>query len=642
MDLSRGIRAACLLCACIAGGAPAAINTAGELGVVRTQSAKTLGKARMNVGLGVEFEQSSDYVKGPTSDISRIVPRDTSLANVIQDPAKLISADFYLAMGLLNFWDLALALPLYYDWSGFGPSNPSDAGLGDLEVSAKFMLPPITFDKNFYSAVLLSVTLPTGMKGNGLFPRNLHYSVDTTLNPAKDLYSMEYATVKPMMLFTFDLGKSAPLQIHVNLGGVITEVNRQNTVIGALALEYTPREFITLFAELWAESRWTNISSGYDIRRDPIWATPGVKITAPNGLYFYLAGDFSLSSKLPEDRNNWDKKGFKYSTGIQPDYGVQFSFGWNGFLVAQDRDKDGIKDDVDKCPDDPEDMDGFEDSDGCPDPDNDKDGICDPWVAEKHLESKYAAVCKGIDKCPDKPEDIDGFKDDDGCPDPDNDGDGIPDVKDQCPNQPEDFDGFQDNDGCPDFDNDKDGVPDSVDRCPNEPEDLDGFEDKDGCPDIDNDKDGIPDLKDKCPDQPETYNGYLDDDGCPDTVPAPPKKKEPDFPKQQTLRGVTFRSNTAELTFESYQWLDPIVKAMKEYPEIEIEVRGYTDSMGKYASIMQITQMRAEAVRQYLLSQGVEPGRVRAVGFGAGSPLADNRIAAGRALNRRIEIVRVK
>jgi OmpA-OmpF porin, OOP family len=81
---------------------------------------------------------------------------------------------------------------------------------------------------------------------------------------------------------------------------------------------------------------------------------------------------------------------------------------------------------------------------------------------------------------------------------------------------------------------------------------------------------------------------------------------------------------------------------MKEYPELEIEVRGYTDSMGKYASIMQITQMRAEAVRQYLLSQGVEPGRVRAVGFGAGSPIADNRTAAGRALNRRIEIVRVK
>ena len=635
MDLSRGIRAACLLCACIAGGAPAAINTAGELGVVRTQSAKTLGKARMNVGLGVDFEQSSDYVKGPTWDIGRIEPGDTTIANVIQDPAKLISSDFYLAMGLLDFWDLGVSLPLYYDWSGFGPSNPSDAGLGDLEISTKFMLPPTTFDKIFYQAVLLSVTLPTGMKGNGLFPRHLHYSVDTTLNPAKYLYTEEYATVKPMMLFTFDLGKRVPLQIHANLGGVFTEVNKQNTVCGALALEYAPTEFLTLFAEITGESRWSNISSGYDIRKDPLWVTPGIRITAPNGFYFYLAGDFSLSSKQDQDRINWHKKGFTYSTGVQPDYGVQFTIGWSGFLVTQDRDHDGIPDNVDKCPDDS----GPAANNGCPDPDSDKDGVCDPWVAEKHQESKYAAVCKGIDKCPDKPEDVDGFKDDDGCPDPDNDGDGIPDVKDQCPNEPEDFDGFQDNDGCPDYDNDHDGIPDSVDRCPNEPEDLDGFEDNDGCPDIDNDRDGIPDLKDKCP----NVAGPASNNGCPDTTPPPkPVKKEPDFPKNQTLRGITFKGNTAEMSFESFQWLDPFVKTMREFPEIEIEVHGYTDGMGKYAAAMQITQTRAEAVRQYLINQGIDPGRVRAVGFGSGSPIADNRTAAGRALNRRIEIMRVK
>jgi len=55
-----------------------------------------------------------------------------------------------------------------------------------------------------------------------------------------------------------------------------------------------------------------------------------------------------------------------------------------------------------------------------------------------------------LDKCPDDPEDKDGFEDDDGCPDPDNDGDGIPDVKDKCPNEPETVNGFQDDDGCPD------------------------------------------------------------------------------------------------------------------------------------------------------------------------------------------------
>jgi len=88
-------------------------------------------------------------------------------------------------------------------------------------------------------------------------------------------------------------------------------------------------------------------------------------------------------------------------------------------LPDDDNDGDGITDKLDKCPNDPEDRDGFEDADGCPDYDNDKDGIPD-----------------SIDKCPNEPEDRDGFQDEDGCPDPDNDNDGIPDVVDKCPNEP--------------------------------------------------------------------------------------------------------------------------------------------------------------------------------------------------------------
>ena len=98
-----------------------------------------------------------------------------------------------------------------------------------------------------------------------------------------------------------------------------------------------------------------------------------------------------------------------------------------------DRDGDGIPDDVDQCPDHPEDFDGFEDSDGCPDPDNDKDGILDK-----------------TDLCPNDPEDKDGFQDEDGCPDPDNDQDRILDPDDSCPNKPETYNGFEDEDGCPD------------------------------------------------------------------------------------------------------------------------------------------------------------------------------------------------
>lgn len=92
-------------------------------------------------------------------------------------------------------------------------------------------------------------------------------------------------------------------------------------------------------------------------------------------------------------------------------------------------------------------------------------------------------VPDNVDACPDAPEDFDGFADTDGCPDPDNDGDGILDVNDDCPNQSEDVDGFQDSDGCPDPDNDGDGILDSNDRCPDAAEVFNNFEDTDGCPD---------------------------------------------------------------------------------------------------------------------------------------------------------------
>ena len=88
-------------------------------------------------------------------------------------------------------------------------------------------------------------------------------------------------------------------------------------------------------------------------------------------------------------------------------------------------------------------------------------------------------ILDNVDECPDDPEDFDGFEDENGCPDDqDTDGDGIPDSRDACVAEPEDVDGYMDTDGCPDRDNDTDGVPDVGDRCPNEP----GPEAEQGCP----------------------------------------------------------------------------------------------------------------------------------------------------------------
>jgi OOP family OmpA-OmpF porin len=236
-----------------------------------------------------------------------------------------------------------------------------------------------------------------------------------------------------------------------------------------------------------------------------------------------------------------------------------------------------------------------------------------------------------LDKCPNEPEDKDGFQDEDGCPDLDNDGDGIPDALDKCPNEPEDKDGFQDEDGCPDLDNDGDGIPDAIDKCPNEPEDKDGFQDEDGCPDPDNDGDGIPDVRDKCPNEPETFNNYKDDDGCPDEVPAEVKKFT------GVIQGINFKTASAEILAGSYVILDRAVKVLQDYPEVNLEISGHTDNRGKADYNLDLSQRRADSVKTYFVQRGVASARLQAIGYGLTRPIADNKTGSGRATNRRTE-----
>jgi outer membrane protein OmpA-like peptidoglycan-associated protein len=280
----------------------------------------------------------------------------------------------------------------------------------------------------------------------------------------------------------------------------------------------------------------------------------------------------------------------------------------------QDQDEDGMTDDVDNCPTEAEDKDGFQDDDGCPDLDNDSDGVAD-----------------ADDKCAIDPEDKDGFQDDDGCPDADNDADGILDTDDKCAMDPEDKDGFQDEDGCPELDNDADGLADTSDQCPMEAEDADGFQDEDGCPDPDNDGDGVLDAADKCPTEMETKNGFQDTDGCADEIPKQVQRFT------GTIKGITFETGKDVIRKSSNNTLNQAVKLLSDYPELRIEISGHTDNVGSDDDNRALSQSRAEAVRQYMIAKGVDASRLEAKGYGPDRPIADNAKKAGRAQNRRVE-----
>jgi OmpA-OmpF porin, OOP family len=312
-------------------------------------------------------------------------------------------------------------------------------------------------------------------------------------------------------------------------------------------------------------------------------------------------------------------RGLVAQRGASPDARALFSIVFEPSVG--DRDGDGIEDDDDRCPDAPEDFDGWQDDDGCPDPDNDRDGIDDR-----------------DDRCPDIPEDRDGGQDDDGCPEgvgDDRDGDRVKDIDDRCPDAPEDQDGWQDADGCPELDNDGDRIPDSDDLCPDDPEDPDGWQDADGCPELDNDHDRIPDRDDRCPDQPETYNATDDADGCPDHGVV--TRIEGGI---LALKPINFEYDQAVIEPDSYDILDAVVAAMNGYLDIElIEVQGHTDERGDDAYNLDLSVRRAAAVVTYLVGHGVAARRLISQGYGESQPLDKRHTPAAWTINRRVDFV---
>ena len=268
---------------------------------------------------------------------------------------------------------------------------------------------------------------------------------------------------------------------------------------------------------------------------------------------------------------------------FQHSAGVVFQFG------GVDTDGDGIFDRDDECPTVP----GLAEFNGCPDTDG--DGIPD------HL-----------DECPNTP----GLAEFNGCPDTD--GDGIPDHLDECPTVA----GLAKFNGCPDTDGD--GIPDHLDKCPNEA----GPAENNGCPWPDRDGDGVLDKDDQCPDVPGTVANH----GCPE-VSVEVIKQLNEYSKT-----ILFDLGKATIRKESYAVLQNIVDIMKEYDNAKFEIEGHTDITGSLALNERLSKERAASVKDYLVTIGMDAKRLTSEGYGPSRPIADNKTAAGRQQNRRVEI----
>ena len=342
--------------------------------------------------------------------------------------------------------------------------------------------------------------------------------------------------------------------------------------------------------------------------------------------------------------------------------------------AASDRDADGLVDRYDQCPDEPEDRDSYLDDDGCPDPDNDQDGVVDT-----------------ADKCPLTPEDLDGWRDFDGCPDPSQ----------QLTIQAEDASGRILNEATTRLDGEQAGhvgtgmwlaelhdgsytaeataagflpaqvaftVPFEGDRVVvvMQPEPITGdlmlmVIDEVGMPVLDATWtiDGAPGAQLDRGMATVTVGAGMHDI----RVDAPGKVSADDevevaaeavrehlvmlrnqrvvvTREQIELReSIFFQTGSATIKKESHGLLDEVAQVLVDHPEITmVRIEGHTDARGSAESNLRLSDRRADAVRQYLVGQGVEAERLTSEGYGESRPLVQGNNAEAWNKNRRVDL----
>ncbi len=329
-----------------------------------------------------------------------------------------------------------------------------------------------------------------------------------------------------------------------------------------------------------------------------LWIDPYASLGLGNT---WVDGTSAFTGNIGLGTNLWinDNIGFYLQTAFKSSFDedkvlphFQHSLGFIIRTGGKDKDKDGIVDLKDRCPDVP----GTKEFKGCADTDG--DGVPDP-----------------DDACPD----LAGPAENSGCPDTD--GDGVVDPKDQCPDVP----GPALKNGCPDADDD--GVYDMDDECP----DVAGPAENKGCPWPDTDGDGVTDNDDECPEEA----GPVSNMGCPEVEQVLDQLNE-------FAENIEFTPNTDNIEAAAEESLVSIVAILTKYPDARFEIDGHTDNTGSATYNQKLSKKRAQKVHDYLVENGIDADRLEVKGYGEDKPIATNNTAAGRAKNRRVEINLIK
>ncbi len=547
----------------------------GGRGALTVGSGETLKGGKFRVGLGLSYTYGHLSLSTANTD-GNIVLRDR------------ITAQVFGAVGITDWLEVGATLPvIVQQFTANTPPFPiSSAGLGTPYLHLKFGI--LGENRPIFLSLGLSAGLPLG---TGPALANQGFSVVPRINAGKKFSSFTLsaevsALIRSVFTALKPYGGSYWDAVGNNLFVSLAATTAGETARGELSVR-----FIAPLQQGWVGIEGL-LGLRINLKMTELFLALGPGFGGhPNtpGFRVYLGAAFGNANEKPKPKC---VEGEPYNLAECPDL---------------DKDGDGIKNGVDKCPTEAEDKDGFQDTDGCPEKDNDKDGVLD-----------------GKDKCINVP----GVVENEGCPDEDTDGDGVVDRLDRCPQDAEDLDGFQDDDGCPDADNDGDGLTDQIDACVNEA----GIIEEKGCPAKDDDGDTVWNHLDNCPQE----KGDPANQGC------PPKEKQLviiESERLKLLEVVQFASGKATILPVSNKLLTQVANVLKAQRRIRlVQVEGHTDNVGKPEKNLKLSQDRADAVKNFLVKKGIDPARLKAVGFGQEKPIESNSTAKGREANRRVEL----
>jgi outer membrane protein OmpA-like peptidoglycan-associated protein len=511
------------------------INTGGLSGINKTYSAYSIGEGSYELGASLKGEYGHEALH------ERLSANSKMLRNV-----NLYSQDIFMAYGLTNWMDLALDLPFYEDV--IRDFDKKTVGLGDLSAAVKIMHPGMKSDALIRLAYIMRASFPTGDPDRGYYARDPQYSQVSAIN-TQGAFTSDGYSLNPMLAWTFDLTRlkmPKPILVHVNFGMDAlfytrnkTNIPQENSaMLGNLAVEWLVHPDWSLFLDFYGKSRLINITEGPFLEvfaKDQLNLALGTKKVYKSGWSAALSFEGSLSTQ--ENFTQWSTNhkgdGAKnYSQQPTPIVGMTLTIGFGQTGKAADPDFDNNPNATDKCPNDAEDYDSYEDADGCPDP-------VHKAVAPLIIKDTVVVTLR----------------------------DTVTVVR-------------------------NDTVRIAV----------------------------VDTLAVKNQQDPNAIFGF----------------------GKTTFPAITFKTGSDSLNQTSFKTLNDIAQSIKNFPDVTLQVIGYTDNTGSIATNKALSASRAQAVVNYLVKQGASATHLQPIGMGSENPAGNNQTAEGRLLNRRVEFKRIK